>query len=244
MSDAAANLMIGGAGRRRVLRGLAHQHQHVQHRAGPIAGGRNGDPGEPHGRHGAVDGLSGGERGGPGLRTRDRPARGAGSTGGRATAVGDHLRGATGRPRCAPRLHAGRIALPDPPGLWRSRSVIRLRPCRSNSIPTSRRTFPGRTEGFQVVPRCRSRRTHDSGGRGSFRHRQRAPRGPGAHRGGVDRGEDRLWRKHSAVGAGAGRHGLVDAVGDVAVLHHPYSRHGVHLPGDDRGGRKLASRNC
>ena len=57
-------------------------------------------------------------------------------------------------------------------------------------------------------------------------------------------GEDRLRRKHPAVGTGAGRHGAVGAVGDVAVLHHPHSGHGVYLPGDDRGGRKLASRTA
>ena len=46
------------------------------------------------------------------------------------------------------------------------------------------------------------------------------------------------------MGTDPGRHRVVDTVGDVAVLHHHHSGDGFHLPRDDCGGRKLASRTA
>ena len=71
-------------------------------------------------------------------------------------------------------------------------SVIRGRHADPTRSQHPGQSSPRGTEGLQVVPRYRPGWTDDRGRRGGFCDRQRAPGGPGAHRGGVKRGEDRF----------------------------------------------------
>ena len=74
MSDAAANLMIAARDAVDSYEGLRNNTNTSNTALAQSQVAGTVTQGHLTARHGAVDGLSGGERGGPVLRTRDRPA--------------------------------------------------------------------------------------------------------------------------------------------------------------------------
>ena len=142
MSDAAANLMIAARDAVESYEGLRNNTNTSNTALAQSQVAGTVTQGNLTAAMGAVDGVSGGERGGGGLRTRDCPAGGAGSMDRDAAPRRDHLRGATGRARCPPAIPCAKgcsFGFTRPTAGTASNPFRR---CKSNSIPTSRPTFP------------------------------------------------------------------------------------------------------